>query len=84
MTAPRGILITVANAILQGFVIIFVVLFSIKNVEEIMESPMPLATFLIQTTRNPQLTAFLLFILLVAQFGGLCNAITTVHILFSL
>ncbi|CAO3626100.1 unnamed protein product [Mucor hiemalis] len=85
VTAPRGILITVANAILQGFVIILVVLFSIQNVEEIMESPMPLATFLIQATRNPQLTAFLLFILLVAQFGGLCNAITAVsHFIFAL
>ncbi|CAO3626108.1 unnamed protein product [Mucor hiemalis] len=85
VAAPRGILITVVTAILQGFVTILVVLFSIQNMEEIIESPMPLATFLIQATRNPQLTAFLLFILLVAQFAGVCNAMTSLsHFIFAL
>lgn len=50
-----------------------------------MGSQMPLATFLVQATNNPQLTAFLLVLLMVTQFGGLCNAITAAsHFIFAL
>ncbi|CAO3626112.1 unnamed protein product [Mucor hiemalis] len=46
---------------------------------------MPLSTFLMRATSSPQLTAFFLVILLVAQFGSLCNSVlATGHFAFAL
>lgn len=46
---------------------------------------MPLSTFLTRATNSPQLTAFFLVILLVAQFGSLCNSVlATGHFIFAL
>ncbi|GAA5813672.1 hypothetical protein MFLAVUS_007158 [Mucor flavus] len=85
VTAPRGIIICVAGAIIQGFAIILVTLFSIQDVNEIIESEMPLSTFFLRATNSPQLTAFFLVILLLAQFGSLCNSmLATGHFAFAL
>lgn len=85
MTAPRGILICVACAVVQGFVIILVTLFSIQDVQELIDSEMPLSTFFLRATNSPQLTVFFLVILLVAQLGSLCNSmLATGHFAFAL
>ncbi|CAO3626288.1 unnamed protein product [Mucor hiemalis] len=85
VTAPRGILICIGGAVVQGFIIILVTLFSIQDVNELIESEMPLSTFLMRATSSPQLTAFFLVILLVAQFGSLCNSVlATGHFAFAL
>ncbi|KAG1445835.1 hypothetical protein G6F56_009771 [Rhizopus delemar] len=77
VTAPRGIIICVGFAILQGFALIISVLFSIQDVGELLSSDMPTATFFLRATNNPSLAAFFLVILLIAQIGSLCNAILT-------
>ncbi|KAG2199321.1 hypothetical protein INT47_012955 [Mucor saturninus] len=85
VAAPRGIIICVAFAVLQGFVIILVTLFSIQDVQELMTSDMPLSTFFVRATNSPQLTAFFLVILLVAQLGSLCNSMLAAgHFAFAL
>ncbi|KAG1171685.1 hypothetical protein G6F70_006816 [Rhizopus microsporus] len=74
-TAPRGIIICVLSAIFQGFVLIISTLFSIQDVDELLTSEAPVATFFLRATSNPSVTAFFLVILLVAQIGSLCNSI---------
>lgn len=75
MTAPRGILICVGSAIFQTLAIILVTLFSIQDVNELMEADVPLTVFFLRATNSPKITAFFIVILLVAQFGSLCNCI---------
>ncbi|RCI05540.1 hypothetical protein CU098_013557 [Rhizopus stolonifer] len=74
-TAPRGIIICVISAFVQGLVLIVSTLFSIQDVDELLASDMPIATFFLHATNNPSVTAFFLFILFVAQMGSLCNSI---------
>lgn len=46
---------------------------------------MPLSTFFVRATNSPALSAFFLVILLMAQFGSLCNSIlATGHFGFAL
>ena len=53
--------------------------------EELLASDAPLPTFFLRATRSPQVTAIFLVILLVIQFGSLCNSILTVgHFTFAL
>lgn len=78
VTAPRGIIICVIGAIVQGFALILSTLFSIQNVDELLESDMPVATFFLQATKSPAVTAFFLVILLMAQIGSLCNSVLAV------
>ncbi|KAI8975564.1 amino acid/polyamine transporter I [Mycotypha africana] len=74
-TAPRGIIICVIGAIVQGFALIISTLFSIQDVDELITTDMPIAAFFLRATRSPAVTAFFLVILLVAQIGSLCNSI---------
>ncbi|KAI8645218.1 amino acid/polyamine transporter I [Parasitella parasitica] len=74
-TAPRGIVICVVGAVLQGFGLIISTLFSIQDIDELLASDMPVATFFLRATNSPAVTAFFLVILLVAQIGSLCNSI---------
>ncbi|KAL9545763.1 hypothetical protein MBANPS3_007000 [Mucor bainieri] len=74
-TAPRGIIICVIGAVLQGFALIISTLFSIQDIDELLNSDMPVATFFFRATNSPAITAFFLVILLVAQIGSLCNSI---------
>ncbi|KAL0136783.1 amino acid/polyamine transporter I [Mucor lusitanicus] len=74
-TAPRGIIICVVGAVLQGFALIISTLFSIQDIDELLNSDMPVATFFLRATNSPAITAFFLVILLVAQIGSLCNSI---------
>lgn len=74
-TAPRGIIICVIGAILQGFGLIISTLFSIQDIDELLNSNMPVATFFLRATNSPGITAFFLVILLVTQIGSLCNSI---------
>ncbi|KAI9021708.1 amino acid/polyamine transporter I [Phycomyces nitens] len=84
VAAPRGIILCIASAIVQGFVLIIAVLFSIQDVDELLDSSMPIATFFLRATSRP-LTIFFLIILLVAQFGSLCNSIlATGHLFWAL
>jgi amino acid transporter len=84
VTAPRGIIICVIGAVLQGFALILITLFSIQDVDALIESSMPVATFFIQAT-NVNLCIFFLVIMLVAQFGSLCNSmLATVHVFWAL
>ncbi|KAI8085654.1 amino acid/polyamine transporter I [Thamnidium elegans] len=85
VTAPRGIIICITGVIVQGLVIILITLFSIQDINELIESKMPISTFFLRATSSPQLTAFFLFILLLAQFGSLCNTLlATSHLVFAL
>ncbi|KAG1051465.1 hypothetical protein G6F52_003954 [Rhizopus delemar] len=84
-TAPRGIIICVIGAIIQGFVLIISTLFSIQDVDELLNSSMPSATFFLQSTNNPSVTAFFLVILLITQIGSLCNSIlATAHVAWAM
>ncbi|KAL9543952.1 hypothetical protein PS6_008998 [Mucor atramentarius] len=84
VTAPRGIIICILSAVVQGFALILITLFSIQDVDAIIESSMPVATFFTQTT-NDKLCVFFLVILLVAQFASLCNSmLATIHIFWAL
>ncbi|KAK4514235.1 uncharacterized protein ATC70_001824 [Mucor velutinosus] len=84
VTAPRGIIICILSAVVQGFALILITLFSIQDVEAIIESSMPIATFFTQTT-NDKLCVFFLVIMLVAQLSSLCNSmLATVHIFWAL
>ncbi|RCH87084.1 hypothetical protein CU098_007147 [Rhizopus stolonifer] len=84
VTAPRGILICIASAIFQGFMLILSTLFSIQDMEELVGSSSPLVTFFLRAT-NSSLTAFFLIILLVTQFASLCNSIlATSHIFWAM
>lgn len=84
VTAPRGIIICIVSAVVQGFALILITLFSIQDVDAIVESSMPVATFFTQAT-NAKLCVFFLVIMLLAQFGSLCNSIlATVHVLWAL
>ncbi|KAI9008443.1 amino acid/polyamine transporter I [Phycomyces nitens] len=71
-TAPRGIIICVAGSIIQGAALILPVMFSIQDVEELIGSPYPIATFFERATSKP-VAIFFMVILLVTQFGALCN-----------
>lgn len=69
---------------LQGFALILITLFSIQDVDSLIESEMPVATFFIQAT-NTKLCVFFLVIMLIAQFGSLCNSmLATVHVFWAL
>lgn len=74
VTGPRGIIIGVVFAIIQGLVVCVSTLFSIQDVEEIQNTSMPVATLFLRST-NTSLTAFFLVILLLAQFGSMCNCL---------
>ncbi|KAL9538983.1 hypothetical protein MBANPS3_010541 [Mucor bainieri] len=78
------IIICIFSAIVQGFALILITLFSIQDVDAIIESSMPIATFFTQTT-NDKLCVFFLVIMLVAQFSSLCNSmLATIHIFWAL
>lgn len=84
VTAPRGILICVISAIIQGFMLIISMLFSIQDFDELVNSESPLVTFILRAT-NVSITAFFLVILLVTQFASLCNSIlATSHIFWAM
>jgi amino acid transporter len=53
-------------------------LFSIQDVDELLTSSQPVATFFLRATNSPAVTAFFLVILLVAQIGSLCNSVLAV------
>ncbi|KAI7868527.1 amino acid/polyamine transporter I [Spinellus fusiger] len=71
ITAPRGI-ICVAGAIIQGAAIIIPVLFTIQDVEELIDSSSPVSIFFERATSRP-VAIFFMVVLLVTQFGALCN-----------
>ncbi|ORZ14661.1 amino acid/polyamine transporter I [Absidia repens] len=72
ITAPRGIIFCVIGSIIQGLILLIPTLFAIQNVDDLLESSNPLATFFQQATNVP-VSVFLMVILLVAQFGSLAN-----------
>jgi amino acid transporter len=83
-TAPRGIIICIISAIVQGFVLIIAVLFSIQDVEALQESSMPIATFF-EAATNAKVATFFLVILLIVQLGSLCNSIlATAHVFWAM
>jgi amino acid transporter len=83
-TAPRGIIICIISAIVQGFVLIIAVLFSIQDVEALQESSMPIATFF-EAATNAKVATFFLVILLIVQLGSLCNSIlATAHVVWAM
>ncbi|KAG2199308.1 hypothetical protein INT47_012942 [Mucor saturninus] len=85
VTAPRGIIICVVGAIVQGFGLILSTLFSIQDVDELLGSEMPVATFFLRATKSPAVTAFFLVILLITQIGSLCNSVlATAHFAWSM
>ncbi|KAF7728166.1 hypothetical protein EC973_006560 [Apophysomyces ossiformis] len=72
VTAPRGIIVCVVGAILQGMILIIPVLFSIQDVDELLSSSHPVSTFFQRASGTPAAIVFMV-ILLVTQFGCLCN-----------
>lgn len=71
---PKGILISVTGAIVQSLILCVATLFSIQDVEELMNSSFPVATLFVRAT-NTSLGAFFMVILIVAEFGCLANTI---------
>ncbi|KAI9321379.1 amino acid/polyamine transporter I [Dichotomocladium elegans] len=74
ITGPRGIIISVLAAIVQALVLCIGTLFSIQDIEELQSSSFPVATLFVRAT-NKSVSAFFMVILIVAQFGCLCNII---------
>ncbi|ORY96421.1 amino acid/polyamine transporter I, partial [Syncephalastrum racemosum] len=81
ITAPRGIIVSVLGAAIQGFLLIISALFSIQDVDELINADLTVTVFLQRAVGN-SLAAFFLVILLVAQFGSLCNSILATGHLF--
>ncbi|CAO3673113.1 unnamed protein product [Umbelopsis vinacea] len=75
IAAPRGIIVSIIGAWIQGLVLILAVLFSIQDVDAIMSATVPIAQLFQSTTNNPSLAIFFLVILLGAQLGSLFNSI---------
>ena len=75
IAAPRGIIVSIMGAWIQGIVLILAVLFSIQDVNDIMSSTVPIAELFLTTTGNSGLSIFFLLILLGAQLGSLFNSI---------
>lgn len=73
-------MIAVGSGIVQALVVSIAVLFSIQDLEELQsETPAgAIAVLFVRATRNTSLTAFFLVILLVTQFGSLCNSFLAV------
>jgi amino acid transporter len=72
---PQGIMLCVFFALLQGFALTVAVLFSIQDLNELVEADLPVSAFFLQVTQNnPQLSAFFLSLMVVAQFGSLANS----------
>ena len=59
----------------QALILCISTLFSIQDVEELQNSSSPVATLFLRATHNERLSAFLLTILIVSQFGALCNVL---------
>ncbi|KAI7848791.1 amino acid/polyamine transporter I [Circinella umbellata] len=74
-SGPRGIIIALSSAMVQALILCISTLFSIQDVEELQNSSSPVATLFLRATRNEKLSAFLLTILIVSQFGALCNVL---------
>lgn len=74
ISGPRGIIISVTGAMIQGIILCIATLFSIQDVQELRASSMPLATLFLRAT-NKSLAAFFLVILAVTQFGSLANTL---------
>ncbi|KAI8086643.1 amino acid/polyamine transporter I [Halteromyces radiatus] len=84
ITAPRGIIYCVIGSIVQGLILMIPTLFAIQDVDALLGSSTPLATYFQQTTNTP-LSVFLMVILLVAQFGSLANnALAIAQLLWAL
>lgn len=81
VTAPRGIVVSVFGAGIQGFLLIISVLFSIQDVNELIDADLTVTVFLQRAVGN-SVAAFFLVVLLVAQFGSLCNSILATGHLF--
>ncbi|KAI9274666.1 amino acid/polyamine transporter I [Phascolomyces articulosus] len=77
MTGPRGIIISVVGAIVQALILCISTLFSIQDLDELLESSFPLGTLFVRAA-GPKLAAFFLVIVCVAQFASLCNTLFTV------
>ncbi|CDH54533.1 apc amino acid permease [Lichtheimia corymbifera JMRC:FSU:9682] len=71
---PKGILISVTGAIAQSLILCVATLFSIQDVEDLMNSSFPVATLFVRAT-NTSVGAFFMVILIVAEFGCLANTI---------
>ncbi|KAI8066553.1 amino acid/polyamine transporter I [Gongronella butleri] len=84
ITAPRGIVSCVIGSIIQGLMLMIPILFAVQDVDALLNSSTPLATFFEQTT-NINVAAFLMVILLVVQFGSLANnALAIAQLLWAL
>lgn len=73
ITGPRGIILAVGSAMIQGVVLCIAALFSIQDVEELRSSAAPVATLFLRATNRP-LTVFFLVILALTQFASECNS----------
>ncbi|KAI8084591.1 amino acid/polyamine transporter I [Halteromyces radiatus] len=71
---PRGILLCVIFAVIQGIALTIAVLFSIQDLDGLLNADLPVSEFFFQVTRNRALSTFFLVFLAVAQFGSLANA----------
>ncbi|KAG2222496.1 hypothetical protein INT45_012810 [Circinella minor] len=76
-TGPRGIIIAVIGAIFQSLALCISTLFSIQDLDELLESSFPLGTLFVRAT-TPKLAAFFLVIVCISQFASLCNTLFTV------
>ncbi|KAI9272928.1 amino acid/polyamine transporter I [Phascolomyces articulosus] len=72
VTGPRGIIISIIGAIAQGIILSIATLFSIQDIDELLDSSFPLSTLFIKAT-NRSLAVFFMVILIVTQFVTLCN-----------
>ncbi|KAI9269074.1 amino acid/polyamine transporter I [Phascolomyces articulosus] len=74
VTGPRGIIIGVVGAIIQGLILSAVILFCIQDMDALLQSSFPVATLFVQATNGP-IAAILMIILAVSQFTAVTNTL---------
>ncbi|KAI8069870.1 amino acid/polyamine transporter I [Gongronella butleri] len=70
---PKGLMTCVILALIQGIALTVAVLFSIQDLDALINSDMPIADFFMQVTQNKHVSAFFLSVMVIAQFGSLSN-----------
>ncbi|ORX47250.1 amino acid transporter [Hesseltinella vesiculosa] len=70
---PQGLILCVVLALVQGIALTIAVLFSIQDLDALINSDMPIADFFMQVTNSRQISAFFLSVMVIAQFGSLSN-----------
>ncbi|KAI9274656.1 amino acid/polyamine transporter I [Phascolomyces articulosus] len=72
ITGPRGILISVVSAVFQGILLCCITLFSVQDVDELINASYPVGTLFLRST-NTSVAIFFLVVIAVALIGCSCS-----------